>query len=292
NVIESFVKESAAEGIDVFRIFDSLNWLEGMVPAIEAVRENNKIAEASICYTGNVLDKGRTKYDVAYYTNLAKELENAGAHILGIKDMAGLLKPEAAYQLIATLKDSIDIPIHLHTHDTSGNGVFMYAKSIEAGVDVVDVATGAMSGSTSQPSAQALYHALDGTEHQPEMNIEDVEQLSTYWEGVRHYYEDFESGMKAPHTEVYAHEMPGGQYSNLQQQAKAVGLEERWDEVKQMFQTVNQMFGDIVKVTPSSKIVGDMALFMVQNNLTEETIYERGEFIDFPASVIEFFQGD
>src|SRR5699024_5000031 len=195
NVIESFVKESAAEGIDVFRIFDSLNWLEGMVPAIEAVRENNKIAEASICYTGNVLDKGRTKYDLTYYTNLAQELENAGAHILGIKDMAGLLKPEAAYQLIATLKESIDIPIHLHTHDTSGNGVFMYAKAIEAGVDVVDVATGAMSGSTSQPSTQALYHALDGTKHQPDMNVAHVEQLSTYWEGVRHYYEDFESGM-------------------------------------------------------------------------------------------------
>jgi len=292
NVIESFVQESAEEGIDLFRIFDSLNWLEGMVPAIEAVRENNKIAEASICYTGNVLDTGRTKYDLTYYTNLAKELENAGAHILGIKDMAGLLKPEAAYQLIYSLKESINIPIHLHTHDTSGNGVFMYARAIKAGVDVVDVATGAMSGSTSQPSTQSLYYALDGTEHQPDINIDGVEQLSTYWEGVRHYYEDFENGMKAPHTQVYDHEMPGGQYSNLQQQAKAVGLEERWNEVEQMFEEVNQMFGDIVKVTPSSKVVGDMALFMVQNNLTEEAIYERGEFIDFPASVIEFFQGN
>lgn len=291
NVIDAFVKESAETGIDLFRIFDSLNWLEGMQPAIEAVRDNGKIAEASICYTGNILNKGRTKYDLTYYTNLAKELESSGAHILGIKDMAGLLKPEAAYQLISQLKESLNIPIHLHTHDTSGNGVYMYARAIEAGVDVVDVASGAMAGSTSQPSAQSLYHALEGTENQPDINVEHYEQLSTYWEGVRHYYEDFESGMKSPHTEIYFHEMPGGQYSNLQQQAKGVGLEERWNEVKNMFQTVNDMFGDLVKVTPSSKIVGDMALFMVQNNLTEHDVYERGHVIDFPLSVVEFFQG-
>src|SRR5690625_1356199 len=292
NVIENFVKESADAGIDVFRIFDSLNWLEGIQPAIEAVRNNNKIAEASICYTGNILDKGRQKYDLSYYINLAKELEASGAHILGIKDMAGLLKPEAAYQLITNLKETVDIPIHLHTHDTSGNGAFMYARAIKAGVDVVDVATGSMAGSTSQPSAQSLYHALEGTVKQPDINVENYEELSKYWEGVRHYYEDFESGMKSPHSEVYFHEMPGGQYSNLQQQAKAVGLEERWEEVKVMYRAVNDMFGDIVKVTPSSKIIGDMALFMVQNNLDEKDNYERGEFMDFPASVIEFFQGD
>ena len=292
NVIENFVSESSKAGIDVFRIFDSLNWLEGMVPAIEAVRDNNKIVEASICYTGNILDKGRGKYDLSYYTNLAKELSASGAHILGIKDMAGLLKPEAAYQLITGLKETIDIPIHLHTHDTSGNGVFMYARAIEAGVDIVDVATGSMAGSTSQPSAQSLYHALEGTAKQPDINIENYEQLSNYWEGIRPYYEDFESGMNSPHSEVYFHEMPGGQYSNLQQQAKAVGLEERWDDVKKMYRTVNDMFGDVVKVTPSSKIVGDMALFMVQNDLTEEDIYKKGQFMDFPASVIEFFQGD
>src|SRR5699024_1545775 len=204
----------------------------------------------------------------------------------------GLLKPEAAYQLISSLKETVEIPIHLHTHDTSGNGVFMYAKAIDAGVDVVDVATGSMSGSTSQPSAQSLYHALEGTVKQPNINVENYEELSKYWDGVRHYYADFESGMKSPHTEIYFHEMPGGQYSNLQQQAKAVGLEERWEEVKTMYRTVNDMFGDIVKVTPSSKIIGDMALFMVQNNLTEEDIYEQGEYIDFPASVIEFFQVD
>ncbi|MGM8211877.1 pyruvate carboxylase [Virgibacillus sp. W0430] len=291
NLIHEFVKQSAAEGIDVFRIFDSLNWLDGMVPAIQAVRDSNKIAEASICYTGDVLDKTEMKYNLTYYANLAKELEQSGAHILGIKDMAGLLKPEAAYQLVSTLKEEIDIPIHLHTHDTSGNGIHMYARAIEAGVDVVDVACGPMAGSTSQPSAQSLAYALEGNNRQPRINVQAYEQISQYWEVVRAYYDAFESGMKAPHTEVYHHQMPGGQYSNLQQQAKAVGLGDRWNEVKTMFRTVNDMFGDIVKVTPSSKIVGDMALFMVQNNLTEEDIYARGDSIDFPASVIEFFQG-
>ena len=292
NVLEKFIKESSNAGIDVFRIFDSLNWLEGIKPAIELVRENDKIAEASICYTGDILDKGREKYDLDYYIKLALELEDSGAHILGIKDMAGLLKPEAAYQLVSELKSKINIPIHLHTHDTSGNGTLMYTRAMDAGVDVVDVAVGSMAGSTSQPSAQSLFYALEGTTIQPEVDIMKYEALSTYWEGIREYYQDFESGMKSPHTEVYKHEMPGGQYSNLQQQAKGVGLGDRWDEVKDMFSKVNLLFGDIVKVTPSSKIVGDMALFMVQNDLTEEIIYERGDKIDFPASVIEFFRGD
>ncbi|WP_077601051.1 pyruvate carboxylase [Oceanobacillus sojae] len=291
NVIELFVKKSAEAGIDVFRIFDSLNWVEGMQVAIDNVRKTDKIAEAAICYTGDILDTGRTKYDIDYYKNMAKELETAGAHILGIKDMAGLLKPEAAYQLISTLKETVDIPIHLHTHDTSGNGVYAYSRAIEAGVDAVDVSVGSMSGMTSQPSAQSLYYALDGTEHQPELNIEKYEEIGQYWEGVREYYKDFESGMKSPHTEIYHHEMPGGQYSNLQQQAKAVGLGDRWNEVKDMFRKVNDMFGDIVKVTPSSKVVGDLALFMVQNDLDEEKIYEKGASIDFPDSVIEFAQG-
>lgn len=291
NLINQFVEKSAEAGIDVFRIFDSLNWVEGMKPAIEAVRNSNKIAEAAMCYTGDILDTGKKKYDLDYYINLAKELEQCGAHILGIKDMAGILKPEAAYQLISSLKETLNIPIHLHTHDTSGNGIFTYARAIEAGVDAVDVASGSMAGLTSQPSAQTLYHALEGTERQPKLNISGYEKLSQYWEGIRDYYQDFESGMKSPHTEIYNHEMPGGQYSNLKQQAKAVGLAERWDEVKTMFTQVNEMFGDIVKVTPSSKVVGDMALFMVQNNLTENDIYERGESIDFPDSVIEFAQG-
>ncbi|SEH70576.1 pyruvate carboxylase [Halobacillus karajensis] len=291
NVIREFVEKSASAGIDVFRIFDSLNWVEGMKLAIDSVRESGKVAEASMCYTGDILDTGRPKYDLAYYKQLAMELQDAGAHILGIKDMAGLMKPEAAFQLISTLKETIDIPIHLHTHDTSGNGLFTYAKAIEAGVDVVDVATGSMAGLTSQPSANSLYYALEGSERKPNVDIQAYEELGHFWEDTRKYYQDFESGMVSPHTEVYEHEMPGGQYSNLQQQAKAVGLGHRWDEVKTMYRRVNDMFGDIVKVTPSSKIVGDMALYMVQNDLNEDDIYEKGESLDFPDSVVEFFQG-
>lgn len=222
---------------------------------------------------------------------LAKELEASGAHILGIKDMAGLLKPQAAYELVSALKETIDIPIHLHTHDTSGNGIYTYAKAIEAGVDIVDVAVSSMAGLTSQPSANSLYYALENTERKPKLDIQSFEQLSYYWEDVRKYYLEFESGMNAPHTEVYVHEMPGGQYSNLQQQAKAVGLANRWDEVKEMYSRVNQLFGNIVKVTPSSKVVGDMALYMVQNNLSEKDIFERGDSLDFPDSVVELFEG-
>jgi pyruvate carboxylase len=291
NVIRDFIEKSAYSGIDVFRIFDSLNWVKGMETAIDAVRGTGKIAEAAICYTGDILDPTRVKYNLNYYKSLARELESQGAHILAIKDMAGLLKPEAAYQLVSELKDSIDIPIHLHTHDTSGNGVFTYARAIEAGVDIVDVAVSSMAGLTSQPSANSLYYALVGNKRRPDVRIDALEQLSHYWEDVREYYRDFESGMKAPHTEVYQHEMPGGQYSNLQQQAKAVGLGERWDEVKTMYARVNQMFGDIVKVTPSSKVVGDMALYMVQNEFTEEEVLQRGNSLDFPDSVVELFQG-
>ncbi|GEN55268.1 pyruvate carboxylase [Halobacillus faecis] len=291
NLIREFVEKSASAGIDVFRIFDSLNWVEGMKLAIDSVRESGKVAEAAMCYTGDILDSSRPKYDLAYYKKLALELQEAGAHILGIKDMAGLLKPEAAYQLISSLKETVDIPIHLHTHDTSGNGLFTYARAIEAGVDVVDVATGSMAGLTSQPSANSLYYALEGSERKPNVDISAYEELGHFWEDTRKYYQDFESGMMAPHTEVYEHEMPGGQYSNLQQQAKAVGLGHRWDEVKSMYRRVNDMFGDIVKVTPSSKIVGDMALYMVQNELNEDDIYEKGDSLDFPDSVVEFFQG-
>ncbi|MFC0274689.1 pyruvate carboxylase [Metabacillus herbersteinensis] len=291
NVIKEFVEKSAQAGVDVFRIFDSLNWVKGMTLAIDAVRDSGKLAEAAICYTGDILDPTRRKYDLDYYKEIARELEQSGAHILAIKDMAGLLKPQAAYELISTLKDTVDLPIHLHTHDTSGNGLFAYAKAIEAGVDIVDVAVSSMSGLTSQPSANSLYHALQGTERQPQFNIDGMEKLSQYWEGIRKYYQDFESGMNSPHSEIYMHEMPGGQYSNLQQQAKAVGLGDKWNEVKGMYRRVNDMFGDIVKVTPSSKVVGDMALFMVQNNLSEEDIFERGETLDFPDSVIELFEG-
>lgn len=291
NLIREFIQESASSGVDVFRIFDSLNWIKGMEVAIDEVRNSGKVAEAAICYTGDILDDSRAKYTVQYYKDMARELEATGAHILAIKDMAGLLKPQAAYRLISELKDATNLPIHLHTHDTSGNGIYLYAKAIEAGVDIIDTALGSMAGLTSQPSANSLYYAMKGSERNVRADIDSLEKLSYYWEDVRKYYVDFESGMNAPHSEIYVHEMPGGQYSNLQQQAKAVGLGDRWDEVKTMYSRVNLMFGDIVKVTPSSKVVGDMALFMVQNDLTEDNIVERGQTIDFPESVIEFFQG-
>ena len=291
NVIREFVQKSADAGIDVFRIFDSLNWIKGMEVAIDATRQAGKLAEAAICYTGDILDDSRQKYTVQYYKDMAKELEAAGAHILAIKDMAGLLKPEAAYRLISELKDTTALPIHLHTHDTSGNGVFLYARAIDAGVDIVDTALGSMSGLTSQPSASSLAYALKGTGRDVRANVKELEALSQYWEEVRKYYSDFESGMKSPHSEIYMHEMPGGQYSNLQQQAKAVGLGERWEEVKDMYSSVNLLFGDVVKVTPSSKVVGDMALFMVQNDLDEYTVLTKGKSLDFPDSVIEFFEG-
>ncbi len=291
NVIREFVKTSAEAGIDVFRIFDSLNWIKGMEVAIDATREAGKVAEAAICYTGDILDDSRAKYTVGYYKEMAKQLESAGAHILAIKDMAGLLKPEAAYRLISELKETVDLPIHLHSHDTSGNGIFMYARAIEAGVDIVDTALGSMAGLTSQPSASSLHYALQGGKRNVRANVKSLEDLSYYWEDVRKYYQHFESGMMSPHSEIYVHEMPGGQYSNLQQQAKAVGLGERWEEVKGMYSRVNLLFGDVVKVTPSSKVVGDMALFMVQNDLDENSVLIRGKSIDFPESVIEFFGG-
>ena len=291
NVIRDFVRKSADAGIDVFRIFDSLNWIKGMEVAIDEVRQSGKVAEAAICYTGDILDPSRDKYTVQYYKDMAKELEASGAHILAIKDMAGLLKPEAAYRLISELKDTISLPIHLHTHDTSGNGIYMYSKAIEAGVDIVDTALGTMAGLTSQPSANSLYYAMNGSGREVRTDVQSLEKLSHYWEDVRKYYSDFESGMNSPHSEIYVHEMPGGQYSNLQQQAKAVGLGMRWEEVKTMYSRVNLLFGDVVKVTPSSKVVGDMALFMVQNDLDENTVLTKGETIDFPESVIEFFEG-
>ncbi|MCM3315692.1 pyruvate carboxylase [Rummeliibacillus stabekisii] len=291
NLIKEFIQKSAQAGIDVFRIFDSLNWIKGMEVAIDAARDAGKVAEAAICYTGDILDDSRAKYTVQYYKDMAKELEAAGAHILAIKDMAGLLKPEAAYRLISELKESTELPIHLHTHDTSGNGIYLYAKAAEAGVDIIDTALGAMAGLTSQPSANSLYYAMKGNKRHVRANIEGLERLSTYWEDVRKYYKDFESGMISPHSEIYVHEMPGGQYSNLQQQAKGVGLGDRFEEVKKMYARVNLLFGDIVKVTPSSKVVGDMALFMVQNGLDEKSVIERGHAIDFPDSVIEFFEG-
>lgn len=292
NVLKEFIDVAASEGIDVFRIFDSLNWLPQMEKSIQYVRDARKIAEGTICYTGDVMDKNRAKYDIAYYVEMAKELEKMGAHIIAIKDMAGLLKPQAAYHLISELKATVDVPIHLHTHDTAGNGIITYSAATKAGVDIVDVATSAMSSATSQPSMSSLYYALVDGPRTPNLNIDKVQQINHYWEDVRKFYGPFENGISAPQTEVYAHEMPGGQYSNLQQQAKAVGLEEKWEDIKDQYAEVNLLFGDIVKVTPSSKVVGDMALFMVQNNLSNEDIYQRGRDLSYPESVISFFKGD
>ena len=291
NVVKNFIDLSAKNGIDVFRVFDSLNSLDNMYGTIQAVRENNKLAEVALCYTGDILDPARDKYDLKYYVNMAKELQNAGANIIAIKDMAGLLKPEAAYRLVSALKDAVDLPIHLHTHDGSGNAICTYDRAIDAGVDIVDVAYSAFAGGTSQPSMSTLYYALSGKDRQPDLDVDAMEEMSRYWATVRPYYKGVDKADAYPNTEVYQHEMPGGQFSNLRQQAKAVGLGDRWNEIKKMYHTVSMMFGDIIKVTPSSKVVGDMTLFMVQNNLTEQDVYDKGDVLDFPQSVVEFFEG-
>tara|TARA_R110002051_G_scaffold15290_3_gene48032 strand:+ start:2260 stop:5712 length:3453 start_codon:yes stop_codon:yes gene_type:complete len=293
NLIEKFVEKSWESGIDVFRIFDSLNWMESIAPCIEHVRsKTGGLAEASLCYTGDILDVNKTKYDLKYYVRLAKDIENAGAHILGVKDMAGLLKPYAAYELISALKSEIKIPIHLHTHDTSSIQSATYLKAIEAGVDVVDVAIGGLSGLTSQPNFNSIVEMLRFHDRAPILNTEKLAEYSNYWESVRNYYYTFESGLKSGTGDVYKHEIPGGQYSNLKGQAIALGLEDKFPEITKMYGEVNQLLGDIIKVTPSSKVVGDMAQFMVSNNLTVQDVKERGDTISFPASVLSFFRGD
>ena len=293
NVIQKFVDESAKAGVDVFRIFDSLNWVDQMKVANEAVQKAGKISEGTICYTGDILNPERSNvFTLDYYVKLAKELEREGFHILAIKDMAGLLKPRAAYELVGELKAAVNLPIHLHTHDTSGNGLLIYKQAIDAGVDIIDTAIASMSGLTSQPSVNSLYYALDGFKRNMRTDIQGLEELSHYWSTVRPYYVDFESDIKSPNTEIYQHEMPGGQYSNLSQQVKSLGLGERFNEVKDMYRRVNFLFGDIVKVTPSSKVVGDMALYMVQNDLDEQSIIEQGYKLDFPESVVSYFKGE
>lgn len=293
NLIEKFVEKSWETGIDVFRIFDSLNWMQSIAPCIEHVRtRTGGLAEGSICYTGDILDVNKTKYNLKYYVQLAKEIENAGAHILGVKDMAGLLKPYAAFELISALKSELKIPIHLHTHDTSSLQAATYLKAIEAGVDVVDVAIGGLSGLTSQPNFNSIVEMLRFHERAPMLNSEKLSEYSNYWETVRNYYYTFESGLKSGTGDVFKHEIPGGQYSNLKGQAIALGLEDKFPEITKMYSEVNQLFGDIIKVTPSSKVVGDMAQFMVSNNLTVKDIQEKGETISFPQSVLSFFKGD
>ncbi len=293
NLIGKFVEQSWVKGIDVFRIFDSLNWMKSIAPCIEHVRTRTQgLAEGSLCYTGDILNPQQTKYTLSYYVQLAKDIENAGAHILGIKDMAGLLKPYAAYELISALKTEIDIPIHLHTHDTSSIQSATYLKAIEAGVDVIDVALGGLSGLTAQPNFNAIIEMMRYHEREHKMDIKKLNEYSNYWEAVREYYYAFESGLKAGTGDVYQHEIPGGQYSNLKPQAQGLGLADRFHEITKMYGEVNQLFGDIVKVTPSSKVVGDMAQYLVSNNLTIEYVQERGETISFPQSVVNLFKGE
>jgi pyruvate carboxylase len=292
NVVRRFVEEAARTGIDVFRIFDSLNWLPGILPALEMVRETGAIAEASICYTGNIDDPRRSKYDLKYYVGLAKELEKAGAHILGIKDMAGLLRPFAARRLVKALREEVGLPIHLHTHDTAGIQAASYLFAAEAGVDVVDCAFGALSSLTAQPNLESIVAALESQDRETGLDFDKLLEFTYYWEEVRNYYAAFESGMKAPSADVYIHEIPGGQYSNLRPQAESVGVGHRIPELKRMYAVVNEMLGDIVKVTPSSKMAGDLALFMLTNNLSPQDVLERGKDLSFPESVIGYFGGD
>ncbi len=292
NLVESFVQKSWENGVDVFRIFDSLNWMENIAPCIEMVRKTGGIAEGALCYTGDILSPARTKYNLNYYLTMAKDLENAGAHILGVKDMSGLLKPYAAKVLIEALKDTVNIPIHLHTHDTSSLQSATYLMAIEAGVDVVDCALGALSGMTSQPNFNSIVEMMRFHERENPYDIKSLNQFSNYWEQVRDYYYPFESGMKSSSAEIFQNEIPGGQYSNLKPQAIALGLGDKFEEIKERYADVNEMFGDIVKVTPSSKVVGDMAQYMVANNISKEDIFTRGEQISFPESVVSYFMGE
>lgn len=293
NLVEKFIERSWENGVDVFRIFDSLNWVDSMKVSINAVRERTGgLAEVCLCYTGDILDKSKTKYSLQYYLDLAKQLEDAGAHIIGIKDMSGLLKPYAAELLITELKKSVSLPIHLHTHDTASIQSATYFKAIEAGVNVVDVALASMSGLTSQPNFNSMVEGLKGTPRHQDFNMDSLNEYSNYWETVREHYYPFESGLKTGTAEVYKHEIPGGQYSNLKPQSVSLGLGDKMDQIKKAYADVNELFGDIVKVTPSSKVVGDLAQYMVSNGYSKEDILERGESISFPQSVKDFFKGD
>ncbi|RMF26069.1 MAG: pyruvate carboxylase, partial [Bacteroidetes bacterium] len=270
NLVVRFIEEAARYGIDIFRIFDSLNWVEAMKVSIRAVREHtNGIAEACICYTGDLSDPSRKKYNLQYYLDLARRLEDAGAHILAIKDMAGLLKPRAAEILIPALKETVSLPIHLHTHDTSSIQPATYLRAVEAGVDAIDVAIASMSGLTSQPNFNSVVAMLKGHEREKPIDLPSLNRFATYWEAVRQYYYPFETELRAGTAEVYEHEIPGGQYSNLRPQARSLGLEHKFEQIKANYKAANELLGDIVKVTPSSKVVGDLALFMTANDLSK-----------------------
>jgi pyruvate carboxylase len=293
NVIIEFVRESYAQGIDIFRIFDSLNSIENMRVSIDAVLETGAVCEPAICYTGDIFDKGRAKYSLKYYVSMAKQLEKLGAHFLAIKDMAGLCKPYAAYELVKTLREEIAIPVHFHTHDTSGINSASVLKAADAGADVADAAIAALSGGTSQPNLNSIVEALRHTPRDTDLDIEALNECSDYWETVRTYYLPFDSGPKAGSARLYQHEIPGGQYTNLREQAAAMGLGHRWREVEKMYAEVNQLFGDIVKVTPSSKVVGDMTLFLIANELQPNGLLKLDEKHDLslPNSVVEMFSG-
>ena len=291
NVIAEFIKESANSGIDVFRIFDSLNWTENMKQSMSTAQETGKIVEAAMCYTGDVLDPDKTKYTIDYYVNMARELEAAGSDIIGIKDMAGLLKPYAAYELIRALKENVKAPIHLHTHDTSGNGVATLLMASQAGVDIVDAALESMAGVTSQPSLNAIIEGLKFTDRDPHIDMFGYNELGKYYRDLRKIYYKFESDLTNSNAEIYDFEIPGGQYTNLKPQADALGLVNRFEEVKENYKVANRVVGDIIKVTPSSKVVGDLAIFMTKNNLTEENILEEGKNLSFPDSLVDYCKG-
>jgi pyruvate carboxylase len=292
NVVQFFVRQAAETGVDVFRVFDSLNWVENMRVAMDAVIESGKICEGTVCYTGDMLNPERAKYDLQYYIKTAKELKAAGAHVLGLKDMAGLLKPGAAGILIKALKEEVGLPVHFHTHDTSGMGGATILAAAAAGVDAVDCAMDALSGNTSQPTLGSIVEALHGTDRDTGLDIGAIRAISNYWERVRENYAAFESGLQSPASEVYLHEMPGGQFTNLKSQARSMGLEDRWHEVAQAYADVNRMFGDIVKVTPSSKVVGDMALMMVAQGLTPAQVMDPTVEVSFPDSVVDMMHGN
>ncbi len=292
NVVEAFIGQAASSGVDVFRVFDSLNWVENMRVAMAAVVASGKICEGTICYTGDLLDPDRSKYDLKYYVGMGAALREAGAHVLGVKDMAGLLKPAAARVLIRALKEEIGLPVHFHTHDTSGVSAATVLAAAEAGADAVDAAMDAFSGGTSQPCLGSIVEALRHTERDTGLDIFAIRRISDYWEDVRTQYAAFEAGLQAPASEVYLHEMPGGQFTNLKAQARAMGLEDRWHEVAQTYADVNRMFGDIVKVTPSSKVVGDMALMMVAQGLTRAEVEDPDVDVAFPDSVVDMMKGN
>ncbi|MBX9468392.1 MAG: pyruvate carboxylase [Rhizobium sp.] len=292
NVVKYFVRQAAKGGIDLFRVFDCLNWVDNMRVSMDAIIEENKLCEATICYTGDLLNSAQPKYDLKYYTALAADLEKAGAHVIAVKDMAGLLKPAAAKVLFKALREATSLPIHFHTHDTSGIAAATVLAAVEAGVDAVDAAMDAFSGNTSQPCLGSIVEALRGSKRDPGLDPHWIRRLSFYWEAVRTQYAAFESDLKGPASEVYLHEMPGGQFTNLKEQARSLGLETRWHEVAQAYADANQMFGDIVKVTPSSKVVGDMALMMVSQDLSVADVENPAKDIAFPDSVVSMLKGD